>query len=152
MAHHQQVENIDVKRKRKESVKVVLARRLNEDNKFIKVFISKRNFDKYPKIGILLSECERYAFIIFDNIIANKIIKYIEKIINNDICKPFEDISIKTDNRGRELRISCINSDILIKIIASEFLYANITMKDLEWLLNSLKEAQKYLYSGDIYA
>lgn len=129
------------RKRRKESVKVVLSRGLNENNKFLKVFVSKRNFDKFQKIGILLSENERYSFVVFDTIKANELIRDIEKIINGNNTS--QDINVKTDNRGRELRISCRKSNILIRIIASEFLYANVNKRDLAWLLNSLKEAKK---------
>lgn len=41
-------------RYRKKSVKEVLSRTLDKDSlRFVKVFVSKRKFDKYPKIGIL---------------------------------------------------------------------------------------------------
>ncbi len=68
------------RKRRKESVKVVLSRGLNENNKFLKVFVSKRNFDKFQKIGILLSENERYSFVVFDTIKANELIRDIEKL------------------------------------------------------------------------
>jgi len=88
-----------------------------------------------------LSENEWYSFVVFDTIKANELIRDIEKIINGNNTS--QDINVKTDNRGRELRISCRKSNILIRIIASEFLYANVNKRDLAWLLNSLKEAKK---------
>ncbi len=131
-------------RQRKPSVSEVLTRTLNKrERKYLKIFISRR---RIPKIGILLSEDDKYSFLIMDisksqvvlNAI-NEIIEIMDKYSNNRKL-----LTITIDKKGRKLILDYPNNgngNIIMRIIAAEYLSATLSKNDIAWLKDSIKLA-----------